>query len=89
VEAGVDLAQALIEQKDFWVGATLCSLLARGVTGRPSLKCPWLRETSWQRSFSNQLKARKPGLSWAFVEPPEGIEPSTYALRVRCSGRLS
>jgi len=23
------------------------------------------------------------------VEPPEGVEPSTYALRVRRSGRLS
>jgi hypothetical protein len=28
-------------------------------------------------------------LTWGFAEPPKGIEPLTYALRVRRSGRLS
>jgi hypothetical protein len=29
------------------------------------------------------------GRAWLLVEPPKGIEPLTYALRVRRSGRLS
>jgi len=28
-------------------------------------------------------------VTWASGEPPKGIEPLTYALRVRRSGRLS
>jgi hypothetical protein len=36
-----------------------------------------------------RLEVAKAPLTWAFSEPPVGIEPTTYALRVRRSGRLS
>ena len=32
---------------------------------------------------------RERPLTCELLEPPVGIEPTTYALRVRCSGRLS
>ena len=42
------------------------------------------------RTDSSPGKVRKTPRSWAFVaEPPWGIEPQTYALRVRRSVRLS
>ena len=40
--------------------------------------------------MASQEQIRKTLRSWAFsVEPPIGIEPMTYALRVRRSDRLS
>ncbi|MCW2497093.1 MAG: int [Jatrophihabitans sp.] len=35
------------------------------------------------------LQSGSPNIRDSYVEPPVGVEPTTYALRVRCSGQLS
>jgi integrase len=43
---------------------------------------------AFRKTTSPRTDIRSP-VTCGFMEPPEGIEPSTYALRVRRSGRLS
>ena len=60
----------------------LCQVSLIFAMTEPFAKIPWL--ASWLANMKGRFRETGPEL-----EPPWGIEPQTYALRVRRSGRLS